>query len=103
MPDFLCQPGYMAYLETDSDMLLVRPATMDDAESIAEIYAAHVCTGTASFDTEHPSVAETVGKIVDIQSKGWPFLVAQRDAEVVRILDLSMQGRFGRTKIRTLA
>lgn len=33
--------------------------------------------GTASFDSEGPSVSQWVEKIADIQAHGWPFLVAE--------------------------
>lgn len=63
--------------------ITVRPASVDDAGAIAAIYSEHVHSGTASFDTVPRSVAETVEKIADISSKGWPFLVAACDVEVV--------------------
>ena len=48
-----------------------------DAEAIADIYARHVMTGTASYDVEPPSVDETLGKIRRVTMAGWPFLVAE--------------------------
>ncbi len=47
------------------------------------IYAEHVRTGTASFDTAPRSVDQTVEKIAEISGKGSPFLVATRNGEVV--------------------
>lgn len=61
---------------TDSIALAVRPANEADALAIAEIYAEHVRTGSASFDTVPRTVEETARKIVEISAKGWPFLVA---------------------------
>ncbi len=63
--------------------ILVRPACPQDATSIAAIYAEHVRTGTASFDTVPRSIADTEQKIVDITAHGWPFLVATRDNETL--------------------
>ena len=63
--------------------ITVRPASVDDADAIAAIYAEHVNSGTASFDTVPRSVAETKEKIAEISHSGWPFLVAVVDAEVV--------------------
>ena len=59
--------------------MFVRSARADDANAIARIYAHHVRHGTASFDTVPRTAGETEQKIADILSKGWPFLVAQRD------------------------
>ena len=50
---------------------------------MAAIYAHHVAHGTASFDTIPRSQAETATKIADCDERGWPFLVAEDDGEVV--------------------
>jgi L-amino acid N-acyltransferase YncA len=67
----------------DSTKIKIRRASLDDAESIASIYAEHVRTGTASFDTVARTASETAEKIREIAKKDWPFLVATRGAEVV--------------------
>jgi L-amino acid N-acyltransferase YncA len=64
-------------------MIAIRQASEDDAQAIASIYAEHVRSGTASFDTVPRSATETSQKIADITGKGWPFLVATRASEVV--------------------
>jgi L-amino acid N-acyltransferase YncA len=64
-------------------MIAIRQASADDAQAIASIYAEHVRSGTASFDTVPRSATETARKIDDITGKGWPFLVATLDAQVV--------------------
>lgn len=56
---------------------------MDDAAAIADIYAEHVRTCTASFDTVPRTVAEMAMKIAEITSQGWPFIVADRDGDVI--------------------
>lgn len=61
----------------------VRSARPDDAAAIAAIYAHHVAHGTASFDTEPRTTAETAVKITDCVLHGWPFLVAEADGEVI--------------------
>ena len=61
----------------------VRTARRDDAESIAAIYAHHVAHGTASFDTEPRSEAETASRISECDASGWPFLVAEAEGKVV--------------------
>jgi L-amino acid N-acyltransferase YncA len=60
----------------------VRSASAGDAAAIAAIYAGHVLSGTASFDSVPWTTEETRRKILDIQVKGWPFLVAERDGTV---------------------
>lgn len=81
MPVILCQPDDMN--SDESTRIVIRQASADDAESIASIYAACVRSGTATFDTVPPSTFETEDKIAKITSKGWPFLVAARGADVV--------------------
>jgi phosphinothricin acetyltransferase len=62
---------------------LVRDVRLADAGPIASIYDFHAHTGTASFDAEGPSVPETEAKIARIVDRGWPFLVAEVEGEVV--------------------
>ena len=61
----------------------IRPVQPDDAASIAEIYAHHVLHGTASFDTVPPDVQFWIEKIAAITGRGWPFLVAEHNGEVI--------------------
>jgi L-amino acid N-acyltransferase YncA len=63
-----------------ADIRDVRP---EDAEALAQIYAHHVLHGTASYELEPPSAAQTLAKIQRITGRGWPFLVAEEDGEVV--------------------
>lgn len=61
----------------------IRPARIDDAPDIATIYSHHVLNGTASFDTIPPEEEFWREKIGHILSKGWPFLAAERDGELL--------------------
>ena len=61
---------------------LIRAASLDDAASIAEIYAHHVLHGTASFDTVPPDADAWRTKIANITARGWPFLVVDQDGAV---------------------
>jgi phosphinothricin acetyltransferase len=63
--------------------VMIRMAQGSDADAIAQIYANHVLNGTASFDIVPRSSAETEQKIADILSKGWPFLIAERDNRIL--------------------
>lgn len=64
-------------------MVELRDVREGDAEAIAAIYAHHVLHGTASYDTEPPSVGDTRGKIRRITAAGWPFLVADAEGQLV--------------------
>ncbi len=63
--------------------LHIRPARPDDARAICAIYDYHVANGTASFDSAGPSEADWATKIADIAEHGWPFIVAERDGDVL--------------------
>lgn len=58
-------------------MCHVEPAATDDARAIASIYAHHVERGTASYDYEPRSIAETADLVGRHARLGWPFLVAR--------------------------
>lgn len=58
---------------------VLRPATSDDAASIAAIYAHYVEHSVATFDLTAPDAAWWTAKIADLTAAGWPFLVAEDD------------------------
>jgi L-amino acid N-acyltransferase YncA len=64
-------------------VLIVRNAGTDDARDIAAIYAHHVLHGTATYDFDAPDSLFWTTKIADIQSRGWPCVVADEDGMVV--------------------
>lgn len=73
-------------MREDSDVskqISVRAATVADAPAISDIYAQHVRTGTASFDTLPPTVPDTEVKIAAVLNAGLPYLVAERDGALV--------------------
>jgi phosphinothricin acetyltransferase len=53
----------------------IRPARMEDAPTLAAIYAPAVLNGTASFEIEPPSAAEMAQRLMKVKSHGWPWLV----------------------------
>ena len=63
--------------------MTIRDAVDSDAEVIAAIYAHHVLTGTASFDTVAPDLAAWLNKLSELRVMGWPFLVADVDGAIV--------------------
>ena len=62
---------------------MLRNVVEEDAAAIAAIYAHHVVHGTASYDTEPPTTADTLAKIRRICGANWPFIVAEQDGRVV--------------------
>ena len=52
----------------------IRPARMEDAPTLAAIYAPAVLNGTASFEIEPPSAAEMAQRLMKVKSHGWPWL-----------------------------
>ena len=64
-------------------MIELRDVTSAEAGDIAAIYAHHVLNGTASYELEPPSAADTSAKIERITMRGWPFLVAYEKGQVV--------------------
>ncbi len=63
--------------------IAIRAATVSDANAISAIYAHHVLHGTASFETEPPTVDFWTEKIVMIAARRWPFLVAEAGGNVL--------------------
>lgn len=59
--------------------LLLRPATRDDAEAVAALYAPHVLTGTGTFEERPPSARDMEDRLGRIIDAGWPWIVAERD------------------------
>ncbi len=63
-------------------MIALRSATQGDASAIAAIYAHHVLHGTATFDTEPPSIEFWADKIATLTTRDLPFLIADMDGAV---------------------
>ncbi|MCX7864325.1 MAG: GNAT family N-acetyltransferase [Novosphingobium sp.] len=55
----------------------VGPATLDDAPAIAAIYAHYVKHGTATFETDPPSVDEMEERMRRVLEGGYPWLVVR--------------------------
>ena len=64
------------------EALTIRPSRDADVPAIAAIYAHHVETGTASFETEAPDEAEMRRRRSLLVEKRYPWLVAELDGEV---------------------
>ncbi len=60
-----------------------RPAAESDLPRIAAIYAHHVLTGFASFETDPPDPAEMARRRADVVARGLPYVVADAGGEVL--------------------
>ncbi len=65
------------------DDSLIRPATAADLAAVTSIYGYHVLHGTASFETEPPSLEEMTRRHAEVVGLGLPYVVAEMGAEVV--------------------
>ena len=63
--------------------MTIRPCRETDMAAITEIYAYHVLHGTASFETIPPTPDEMQRRRRDILDKSLPYLVAERESEIV--------------------
>ncbi|SOZ13281.1 Phosphinothricin N-acetyltransferase [Cupriavidus taiwanensis] len=61
----------------------LRDAIRADIAAIHAIYAHHVLHGRASFEEVPPSVDEMQLRLAEVHRKGLPYLVAERDGEVL--------------------
>lgn len=66
-----------------SALLLLRPSTTADVPALRDIYAQAVAQGTGTFELEAPSLDEMARRREDVLAKGWPWLVAERDGELL--------------------
>lgn len=64
-------------------MLSIRSCAEGDIEAIQAIYAHYVKTNLATFELEPPTAAQMRERRDGIVRGGYPYLVAERDAEVV--------------------
>jgi len=63
-------------------MMQIRIATMDDAESIREIYAHYVMNTAVSFEYEIPSIEDMQNRICNTLVN-YPYLVALKNNEII--------------------
>jgi L-amino acid N-acyltransferase YncA len=62
---------------------MLRAATASDLPAIAAIYAHHVRTGLASFETEPPTLAAMTQRFESLADAGHPYLVAVHEGVVL--------------------
>ena len=73
--------------------LLLRPSTPDDLPAVTAIYAWNVLNGTSTFELEAPDLAEMTRRHADLVSKDLPWLVAERNKEVLGFAYATISGR----------
>lgn len=76
----------VAIAEIEKDAMtapVIRDATPADMEAVQSIYAVHVLHGTASFETEPPTLPEMLRRREAVLSAGLPYLVASLDGAIV--------------------
>lgn len=64
-------------------MPTIRPAEVRDLPAIGQIYAHHVTTGVATFETSPPDDAQWRTRFAAVGEHGLPFLTATLDGRVV--------------------
>lgn len=62
---------------------VIRPSTPDDLAAITAIYGWNVKNGTGTFEIDAPDLSEMTRRRNDVLGKGLPWLVAERDGEVL--------------------
>lgn len=65
------------------DQVVIRDADEADMTAVQRIYAHHVLHGLASFEEVPPSVQDLIARRASVLAAGLPYLVAERDGEVV--------------------
>lgn len=63
--------------------VVIRDAGEADMSAIQRIYAHHVLHGLASFEEVPPTVHDLMARRVSVLAAGLPYLVAEREGEVV--------------------
>lgn len=75
-----------------TDAIPISPATLEDADSIAEIYAHYVANSTATFETEPPDGGEMAARMAMVFDGGYPWLVSRDDEG--KVLGYAYASRF---------
>ncbi len=80
--------GYPALADADPN-----PAGTD-ARDVADLYAHHVRTGSATFELEPPTAATMAARITAVREAGLPWLLARDTADGGRLLGYAYAGPF---------
>jgi phosphinothricin acetyltransferase len=69
--------------------VVFRPVTNGDSAAVLDIYNHYIVTSTVTFDLEPWAQDDMVHKIESVAALGMPFIVAEREGEVVGYAYLS--------------
>ena len=86
MPGFLFgaqRPWVSLSVHFPMPIITLRNAEEHDSARISEIYGYHVKNGTASWEYDAPTSAIILDRMVSLKKKGYPYIVAIIDNEVV--------------------
>jgi L-amino acid N-acyltransferase YncA len=67
----------------EDETLVIRPAGADDMPAVAAIFARYVLDTLITFELQPPSIEDWHEKQRDLETLGWPFLVAIVDEELI--------------------
>lgn len=70
---------------TDNGLVIraYRPAPDDDIRAVTAIYTHHVLHGTASYETEAPSLEDMAARFGQLQAHHYPIMIAERDGIIL--------------------
>lgn len=69
-------------MSTNRPSIVIRTSSANDVAVMTAIYAAHVRSGTGSFELEPPDERAFGGRRDGVLSQGWPWLVVELGGEV---------------------
>ena len=62
---------------------MIRPATANDADSIARIYNHYILNTIITFEEQTVSASEIAGRIAEVAAASLPWLVAEHGGRIV--------------------
>lgn len=80
--------------EQQRPTFMIRPCFQQDLEQVQLIYAHHVTTGTGTFETVPPPLAEIDARWSRIVAQGWPYIVASPTRDLTRVLGFAYAAQF---------
>ena len=79
---YFCVLRYNREIESEKNMLKIRPVTLKDAPKLVRIYAPYVKKTTITFEYQIPTIEEFEGRIEKILQR-FPYLVAEEDGHIL--------------------
>ena len=76
-------PGLAPQARPDEGIATIRPVSAGDADSIARIYNHFILNTIVTFEEQAVSAQEIAGRIAEVASASLPWLVAERDGQII--------------------